>query len=308
MFKYAGQYRGPPSEGSPFGAFPPDYPTPEEKRRQALREAQRRAAILAEAEASRPFAFLKRGTGALRMLPSHVGSKDNALRMLPSHVGSKDNALKMLPSHVGSKDNALRMLPSHVGLRAGPTQFRRHYMRGDLPLRVVHRPSARCLAWGTDVLSLDFHFYLPLFIDGLKEVEEPYAFIARQGCQDLLLKGGAKILPTVPELITPLKSALASKNKDIICATCKVIQLMVTSGEHVGEALVPYYRQLLPVFNLFKAFNKNIGDSIEYNQRKQTNIGDVIKETLHVLEVHGGEDAYINIKYMIPTYESYVLN
>ena len=25
-------------------------------------------------------------------------------------------------------------------------------------------------------------------------------------------------------------------------------------------------------------------------------------------EIHGGEDAFINIKYMIPTYESYVLN
>lgn len=29
-----------------------------------------------------------------------------------------------------------------------------------------------------------------------------------------------------------------------------------------------------------------------------------MQETLEVLEKHGGEDAYINIKYMIPTYES----
>jgi len=27
-----------------------------------------------------------------------------------------------------------------------------------------------------------------------------------------------------------------------------------------------------------------------------------------MFEVHGGEDAFINIKYMIPTYESCVLN
>ncbi len=27
-----------------------------------------------------------------------------------------------------------------------------------------------------------------------------------------------------------------------------------------------------------------------------------------LFEIHGGEDAFINIKYMIPTYESCVLN
>jgi len=33
-------------------------------------------------------------------------------------------------------------------------------------------------------------------------------------------------------------------------------------------------------------------------------IGELINETLEMLEMHGGPDAYINIKYMIPTYES----
>ena len=30
----------------------------------------------------------------------------------------------------------------------------------------------------------------------------------------------------------------------------------------------------------------------------------MIQETLELMEKHGGEDAYINIKYMVPTYES----
>lgn len=30
-------------------------------------------------------------------------------------------------------------------------------------------------------------------------------------------------------------------------------------------------------------------------------MGDLIQETLELFEVHGGEDAFINIKYMIPT-------
>lgn len=48
----------------------------------------------------------------------------------------------------------------------------------------------------------------------------------------------------------------------------------------------------------------NIGDKIDYGQKKKQNIGELIQETLELFEKHGGEDAYINIKYMIPTYES----
>ena len=79
----------------------------------------------------------------------------------------------------------------------------------------------------------------------------------------------------------------------------------------IGEALVPYYRQILPIFNMFKNKRRillhnpvNLGDKIDYGQRKNENLSDLIQETLEVLEKHGGEDAYINIKYMIPTYES----
>jgi len=48
----------------------------------------------------------------------------------------------------------------------------------------------------------------------------------------------------------------------------------------------------------------NLGDKIDYSQRKNENLADLIQETLEILERNGGEDAYINIKYMIPTYES----
>ena len=87
-----------------------------------------------------------------------------------------------------------------------------------------------------------------------------------------------------------------------------VLQELVQSGDMIGEALVPYYRQILPVLNIFKAKNTNLGDGIEYSQRKKENIGDLVTETLELLETYGGEDAFINIKYMVPTYESVVLS
>ena len=56
-----------------------------------------------------------------------------------------------------------------------------------------------------------------------------------------------------------------------------------------GEALVPYYRQLLPIFNMYKNFNTNIGDQIDYGQRKKKNLGDLINETLEIMEINGGD-------------------
>ena len=79
-------------------------------------------------------------------------------------------------------------------------------------------------------------------------------------------------------------------------------------SDTIGEALVPYYRQILPIFNLFKNNNCNIGDKIQYGQRKALILGDLIQQTLELFEAHGGEDAFINIKYMVPTFESCVLN
>ena len=34
----------------------------------------------------------------------------------------------------------------------------------------------------------------------------------------------------------------------------------------VGEALVPYYRQIMPILNIYKNKNNNTGDGIDYGQ------------------------------------------
>jgi hypothetical protein len=54
----------------------------------------------------------------------------------------------------------------------------------------------------------------------------------------------------------------------------------------------------------FAPKTENLGDGIFYAQQKHENLGDLINETLEKFEKHGGEDAFINIKYMIPQYQS----
>ena len=64
------------------------------------------------------------------------------------------------------------------------------------------------------------------------------------------------------EYSLPYPAALNTRDPNIIATMLKVIQKLVLSGEMIGEALVPYYRQILPIFNIFRNNNTNIGDKI----------------------------------------------
>ncbi|XP_074516929.1 parkin coregulated gene protein [Sebastes fasciatus] len=193
---------------------------------------------------------------------------------------------------------AFRVRPSK------PTAFRKFYERGEFPMALEHDSKGNRIAWKTEIEKLDYHHYLPLFFDGLCETVHPYEFFARQGVHDMLEHGGPKIQPVVPQLIIAIRNALNTRNRLVICTTLKAMQQLVMSGDMVGEALVPYYRQILPILNIFKNSNLNSGDGIDYSQQRRENVGDLIQETLEVLERYGGENAFINIKYMVPTYES----
>jgi len=257
----------PPGAHSPFGDFPPDY-LPNEKNK-----------------------LMKKSSTC----PSLLDKQDSNSFCLSAGIRAPND--QKPPPRAG----AILRRP------VLKTEFRRFYDRGDLPIQIYHGAVGGKIAWKVDIEKLDYHHYLPIFFDGLREKEDPYRFLAVQGVYDMLDKGGSKILPVVPQLIIPIKTALNTRDLEIIATVLKVLQALVLSGEMIGEALVPYYRQLLPIFNIFKNKNLNLGDKIDYSQRKRTNLGDLIEETLEIFEIHGGEDAFINIKYMIPVYESCVL-
>ena len=105
-----------------------------------------------------------------------------------------------------------------------------------------------------------------------------------QGVEDMLRVGGSKILPTIPQLIIPLKTALNTRDLSVMCITLQIMQKLILSADLVGEALVPYYRQLLPVLNIYKPKNKNLGHQIDYSQKDYDCLGELISDTLALLE------------------------
>ncbi|OQR88089.1 hypothetical protein ACHHYP_07581 [Achlya hypogyna] len=211
------------------------------------------------------------------------------------------------PPPKAPKDTAPKPSGAYKARPAEKTKFRYFYDRGDLPLRVNFNGAVRKVQWQVDITTLDYTHYLPLFFEGLRELDEPYKFLALNGTLDLLERGGDRSLTCIPHLILPIKQNLMTRQPAILCTQMKVLQKLVLLCPYAGEALVPYYRQLLTIFNLFITKRVNCGDAIDYGQQRNENLGDLIFETLYILERHGGEDAFVNIKYMIPTYESCVV-
>lgn len=48
-----------------------------------------------------------------------------------------------------------------------------------------------------------------------------------------------------------MSEALNTKDPEIMCKTLKILQQLVKSHPEIGEELVPYYRTLFPMLNLF---------------------------------------------------------
>lgn len=282
----------PKGHQSCFGDFPSDYTVPNRKLKLAGQATLTPRDMQLSARASRDLQLSARAQSLSGRLPSQTQAMGGACF---STTQASPRA-QLSPPRAGA----------HAKRKIDPTEFRRFYDRGDLPVQISHRGTANLITWKVDVEKLDYHHYLPIFFDGLREKEDPYRFLAVQGTYDMLEKGGSKVLPVVPQLIIPIKTALNTRDMEVITTTLKILQHLVLSGEMIGEALVPYYRQILPIFNIFKNKRLNSGHYTDYSQRKRREVGALIDETLEIFEIHGGEDAFINIKYMIPTYESAV--
>jgi len=246
----------------------------------------------------------------LKISPTHYlkGRTGNGGTMVPKPKPVYTSA-ELAQQKVKAKQDKIYTYPAYIKRKNPPTtELRRFYERGDLPIVIDHGGVANKLAWKVAIEKLDYHHYLPIFMDGLREVEPPYSFLADQGVDDMLTAAPSKVLPVIPQIIIPLKTALNTRDPVIMTRVLKVLRKLVHCDDLTGQALVPYYRQLLPVMNIFKNKNKNLGDQIDYGQRKGLTLGDQITMTLEAMEERGGEDAFINIKYMVPSYQSCVMN
>ena len=125
---------------------------------------------------------------------------------------------------------------------------------------------------------VDVDMMLPLMFDGLRNYDrswEPrYREIARQGIIKLCAAARAKgqsLAPLVPRLISPIRDALATRDRAVVAVVIRSLQHMVAADPAVAPALAPFFRVLLPPLNMWLAHREgNGGDQMDYSQRMPT--------------------------------------
>lgn len=74
-----------------------------------------------------------------------------------------------------------------------------------MPIKLVHGQGAPTIEWIVEPKHLDYSFYLPMFVEGLREKKDPYRLVSILGSFDLLQKGGGKIIEALPKTVLAIK-------------------------------------------------------------------------------------------------------
>ena len=133
------------------------------------------------------------------------------------------------------------------------------------------------------------------------------------GVLDLVDRTSHKIdVETLSKLIRPLKRALYTNDVSVARRVLLVLQRLARGNDGaLGIALVPFFNQLLPRIYIIRERSLNTSaadvrtcDRIDDDRTNASNnLLRLIDETLFVLEQCGGPDAFVNIKFSVPTYE-----
>ncbi|XP_050528236.1 parkin coregulated gene protein homolog [Daktulosphaira vitifoliae] len=164
--------------------------------------------------------------------------------------------------------------------------------------------NAGCVRWFIPLSSIDYNVYLPLLFHGIRESTYPYDNCAALALRDILDEPncGSHVLEALPKIILPIRKALDTERWIVIIRTFMALQKIVTCDSRIGEALIPFFRYILPPFNRYLFINVEVLDDLN-RKNVIVNVMDICRKTLNLLEIKGGLFAYTNIKNIIPTYE-----
>ncbi|KAJ0401022.1 hypothetical protein P43SY_009902 [Pythium insidiosum] len=177
------------------------------------------------------------------------------------------------------------------------TEFRRFLENDELPLRIDSSPSTgRRVVWTTSLEQLDFTHFLPLCVAGLQETLEPYPTFAFDAAMQLLEHGvdDARVLRCLAPVVAQIKSALATRDKDVVHRALLVLQ-QLTVCDGVGGALADYYRAVLPLCNILQ--DKHLGTGDERTR-------ELVADVLETMEAYGSDDAHALIQQYVPTFQN----
>lgn len=83
------------------------------------------------------------------------------------------------------------------------------FNRGDIPISFTHQASKHgSMLWKIPPEKIDYIYYYPIFVDGLRDPNEKHRSVAQMGCYELLDLFPEKVKDCLPQFILPLKCKL----------------------------------------------------------------------------------------------------
>ncbi|KAG8468959.1 hypothetical protein KFE25_007477 [Diacronema lutheri] len=250
---------------------------------------------------------------------------------------------------------ALRARPPVAGAiapRASPpdTAFRRAKDFGDVPLSLAagagagppvrwiveprevdrrlalaerERREGRNAGAAVDVPRYSCEQLLVLCCEGVRELEPTYHLLALHGASSLIEHlskppDPLAILPLVPQLVAPLRTALSTRQPMVVAAALKLLQQLACCGPRAAKALLPGLPSLLPLVALWvgadlrgapgaagggTAGAAKAGE-IEWAQHRRANLGALTDELLEMLARECGPDGARAVRSFVPTWST----
>jgi len=205
------------------------------------------------------------------------------------------------------------------------TVFRREFDKQALPIKLgdplkpmfeltqkpedMKRRAGRHVVWvlpkGFNVTHLDIDYYLPIFLSGLVEIEEPYGSLAEQTCRDVIRIGGAegRLFTAMDKCIAPIKAALRHKSPVVVQRGLCVLEQLMTCDMAPKQddrlSLAEFFVSFLPLILPILSITRNLMGASSEADRMET--AEKIVETLSlIVRESGREEARRQIKQQFP--------
>ncbi len=87
--------------------------------------------------------------------------------------------------------------------------------------------------WGVRPSEVDLTRWLPIFLEGIREYQEPYRFLAIMGSQALIeeagqMEGGGGLRQMAADLVPPLKKALDTREPTVVMVAVELMKAVLT--------------------------------------------------------------------------------
>lgn len=122
------------------------------------------------------------------------------------------------------------------GLSIHVTEFAKQHKAGALPAEKdnVLFQAIRWKTAGAPEEGLDVATWLPIFVDGARETAESLRLIAVQGAKAMMRLPSHRVVPLVPALVAPLRTALNTFEPSTVAAALDLLRFLLSAHPRLG--------------------------------------------------------------------------